>query len=112
MVSLLKDMVIDTDPANLHPVTARFERLDAGHEGEVETVRARDAIGCDGARSTVRRSLGRELKGDSANQAWGVMEVLAVTDYPDIRLKGVIQSANEGSIVLRRVRHVDRTGRH
>ena len=28
-------------------------------------------------------------RGDSANQAWGVMDVLAVTDFPDIRLKCV-----------------------
>ena len=28
------------------------------------------------------------------------MDVLAVTDFPDIRLKSLIQSANEGSIVL------------
>jgi len=63
-------------------------------------VRARYVVGCDGARSAVRQSLGRVLHGDSANQAWGVMDVLAVTDFPDIRLKSLIQSANEGSIVL------------
>ena len=57
-------------------------------------------VGCDGARSAVRQSLGRALQGDSANQAWGVMDVLAVTDFPDIRLKAVIQSANEGSILI------------
>ena len=75
---------------------ARFERLDPGHEGEIETVRARYVVGCDGARSTVRRCIGRELDGDAANQAWGVMDVLAVTDFPDIRLKAVIQSARRG----------------
>lgn len=96
----LVSLAIDEDSDNPYPVLARFERLDAGHEGEVETVQARYAVGCDGARSAVRRALGRELKGDSANQAWGVMDVLAITDYPDIRLKGVIQSADEGSIVL------------
>jgi phenol 2-monooxygenase len=57
-------------------------------------------VGCDGARSAVRQALGRALHGDSANQAWGVMDVLAVTDFPDIRLKVLIQSAGEGSIVL------------
>ncbi|SEK00272.1 phenol 2-monooxygenase [Sphingobium sp. AP50] len=83
-----------------YPVTATLERSDEGHQGEVETIRARYVVGCDGARSSVRRSIGLELKGDSANQAWGVMDVLAVTDYPDIRLKGVINSENDGSIVL------------
>jgi phenol 2-monooxygenase (NADPH) len=82
------------------PVTARFERSEPGHEGEIETVKARYVVGCDGARSMVRQSMGRELKGDSANQAWGVMDVLAVTDFPDIRFKSLIQSSGEGSIVL------------
>ncbi|MCK7613455.1 FAD-binding monooxygenase [Roseibium sediminicola] len=92
---------IDTAaPAGDAAVTVRLERTDAGHEGEVETVRARYVVGCDGARSAVRKSLGRELTGDSANQAWGVMDVLAVTDFPDIRFKSLIQSKNEGSILI------------
>ena len=77
------------------PVTARFD-----HNGGAETVRARYVVGCDGARSTVRKSIGLELKGDSANQAWGVIDVLAVTDFPDIRFKSLIQSADAGSIVI------------
>jgi phenol 2-monooxygenase len=83
-----------------HPVTLRFERLDAGHEGEVETIRARYVVGCDGARSAVRQALGGSLKGDSANQAWGVMDVLAVSDFPDLRLKSVIHSAHEGNMLI------------
>jgi phenol 2-monooxygenase len=48
----------------------------------------------------VRKSIGQVLRGDSANQAWGVMDVLAVTDFPDVRLKALIQSAGEGSILI------------
>src|SRR5271165_660379 len=80
-----------------YPVTVRLERLDPAHEGEVETVKARYVVGCDGARSDVRQSLGRALHGDSANQAWGVMDVLAISDFPDMRIKTAIQSASEGS---------------
>ncbi len=83
-----------------HPVTVRLERTDPEHEGQVETLRAKYVVGCDGARSAVRRSLGRDLAGDSANQAWGVMDVLAVTDFPDIRLKTLIQSSGDGSILI------------
>ena len=83
-----------------HPVTATLERVDADREGEVETVRARYVVGCDGARSAVRTSLGLVLHGDSANRAWGVMDVLAVTDFPDIRLKTVIHSAGEGTVLI------------
>src|SRR5262249_6567782 len=81
-------------------VTVRLERLDPQHEGKVETVKARYVVGCDGARSTVRRSIRRELHGDSANHAWGVMDVLAVTNFPDIRLKSLIQSTGDGSIIV------------
>ena len=83
-----------------YPVTVRLERIDPPHEGQIETVKARYVVGCDGARSTVRQSLGRAFLGDSASQAWGVMDVLAITDFPDIRIKSLIQSAHEGSIVL------------
>ena len=86
--------------ASAHPVTVRLERLDPPHEGRLETVKARFVVGCDGARSAVRKSLGRALHGDSANQAWGVMDVLAITDFPDIRIKTAIQSANEGSLLI------------
>jgi phenol 2-monooxygenase len=88
----------DTD----YPVTLSFERLVnfSQYTQEIETVRARYAVGCDGARSRVRTAIGRELVGDSINQAWGVMDVLVVTDFPDIRLKTAIQSSNEGNMLI------------
>jgi phenol 2-monooxygenase len=88
------------EPESAYPVTARLARLGPSHEGEFETVRARFLVGCDGARSAVRKAIGLALRGDSANQVWGVMDVLAVTDFPDIRIKTVIQSANEGSLLI------------
>jgi phenol 2-monooxygenase (NADPH) len=64
------------------------------------TLRARYVVGCDGARSRVRTSIGQTLHGDAANHAWGVMDALAVTDFPDIRLKAAIQSASKGNLLL------------
>ncbi len=81
-------------------VTARLEHLKDGQYPEIETVKARYVVGCDGARSAVRRSIGRNLHGDSANHAWGVMDVFAVTDFPDIRMKCLIQSAKDGSVII------------
>ncbi|MCV9939488.1 FAD-binding monooxygenase [Boseaceae bacterium BT-24-1] len=91
---------LQVDNTSSHPVTVKLERVDPAHEGEIETVRARYVVGCDGARSAVRKSIGRTLHGDSAQQAWGVMDVLAVTDFPDVRLKALIQSAGEGTIII------------
>lgn len=83
-----------------YPVTVTLERTDPAHQGQRETVRARYVVGCDGARSAVRGAIGRELKGDRANQAWGVMDILPVTDFPDIRLKSLIKSTDAGNIIL------------
>ena len=92
----LVDLDVRDDPAGR--VAATFER--SGEGGPVETVRARYVVGCDGARSQVRRSIGRTLVGDTANQAWGVMDVLAITDFPDIRFKAVVHSHNEGNLLV------------
>jgi phenol 2-monooxygenase len=83
-----------------YPVVATFECLDAKDEADVETIRARYVVGCDGARSVVREELGHELKGESARQLWGVMDVLCATDFPDIRLKCAIQSFDQGSMLI------------
>lgn len=82
-----------------HPVTVTL-RSTATADRRLRTVRARYVIGCDGARSSVRESIGRELVGDRANHAWGVMDVLAETDFPDIRTKCAIQSHDGGNILL------------
>ena len=98
------DVAIDpkagTKNSPSHPVTVTLERTDPDHTRQRETVKARYVVGCDGARSSVRKSLGRELRGDSAHQAWGVMDVLCVTDFPDIRKKATIHSANEGNVLI------------
>ena len=80
-----------------YPVTATLENVQTR---EKKTVRAKYAVGCDGARSRVRDAIGAVPRGDFANHAWGVVDMLAVTDFPDIRLKAAIQSADEGNILL------------
>lgn len=80
------------------PVCSTFTCLD--DENKTETINARFVVGCDGARSTVRTSMGYELKGESARQLWGVMDVLPQTTFPDIRLKCAIQSKDAGSLLI------------
>ncbi|MDC1018297.1 FAD-dependent monooxygenase [Pseudomonadales bacterium] len=88
-----------TQDLSAYPVTATFERSDEGDTNKIETVRARFIIGTDGARSAVRKGMSIALEGDSANKAWGVMDVLVVTDYPDIRVKSFIQSKENGAVM-------------
>ncbi|MCM1011721.1 MULTISPECIES: FAD-dependent monooxygenase [unclassified Brevibacterium] len=85
------------DRARTHPVEAVLRDADSG---ETRTVRAKYLVGADGARSAVRRAIGLSLHGEAAGHAWGVMDMLAVTDFPDIRRKAAIQSATHGSILL------------
>jgi phenol 2-monooxygenase (NADPH) len=86
-----------TGPDDTHPVTVTLREVASGAQ---KTVRAKFVVGCDGARSKVRDAIGAVPHGDFANHAWGVVDMLAVTDFPDIRLKAAIQSADEGNILL------------
>ena len=83
-----------------YPVAVTLVHTAGPDEGQERIVRAKYVVGADGARSRVRESIGCTLAGDQANHAWGVMDVLASTDFPDIRLKCAIQSHDGGSILL------------
>ncbi|MCB1361873.1 MAG: FAD-dependent monooxygenase, partial [Rhodobacteraceae bacterium] len=80
----VQTLTVDPDAAD-YPVTVTLEHTEPGREGQTETVRARYVVGCDGARSAVRKAIGGALHGDAAHHAWGVMDVLAVTEFPDWR---------------------------
>lgn len=86
---------VTRDDSAGRPLTVTLRTTD----GETVEVAARYLVGGDGARSGVRKAIGRSLSGDRANHAWGVMDILPVTDFPDIRLKNAIQSAGKGSIL-------------
>jgi phenol 2-monooxygenase (NADPH) len=94
----IKGLEIDTTTDD-HPVTVTLENTGV-NAGERKVVRANYVVGCDGARSAVRTAIGGELRGDAAHQAWGVMDILANTDFPDVRQKCLITSAQEGNILI------------
>ncbi|WP_458778746.1 FAD-binding monooxygenase [Arthrobacter sp. D3-16] len=83
-----------------YPVTVTLLHASGPNEGQEKIVNAKYVVGADGARSKVRQAIGCTLAGDAANHAWGVMDALAVTDFPDIRTKCAIQSGEGGSILL------------
>lgn len=87
-----------------HPVAVTLKRTGESAEagvgpGEERVVRAKYVLGADGAHSRVRRDIGAQHVGAVSYHAWGVMDVLAETDFPDIRTKCAIQSKH-GSILL------------
>ena len=97
----LKVVDLSVDPgAAEYPVTVTLEHTAPGREGQVGKLRANYVIGCDGARSNVRSAIGGALHGDAAHHAWGVMDVLAVTDFPDWRMKSFVRSQDEGILMV------------
>lgn len=79
-----------------HPVTATVR----ASNGIEQNIKAKYVVGTDGARSVVRESIGRQLQGKFQNHRWGVLDILAKTNFPDIRLKAAIQSENGSNILL------------
>ncbi|HJS96587.1 MAG TPA: FAD-dependent monooxygenase [Solirubrobacteraceae bacterium] len=86
------EVEIDTGGSSEYPVTVTL--------GDGSTVRAKYVVGCDGSRSRIRSAIGRELEGDATDESWGVMDVLAVTDFPDIRAKCAINSESHGNVLI------------
>lgn len=91
---------LEVSERDAYPVAVTLRHTAGALEGQERTVHAKYVVGADGARSKVRESIGCTLAGDQANHAWGVMDVLAVTDFPDIRTKCAIQSGSGGNILL------------
>ncbi|AMB58797.1 FAD-binding monooxygenase [Microterricola viridarii] len=91
---------LEDTKAGEYPVTVTLRHTTGELAGQEKIVHAKYVVGADGARSAVRDSIGCSLRGDQAMHAWGVMDVLAVTDFPDIRTKCAIQSEEHGNILL------------
>ena len=87
-----------------YPVEVRVRHVSGERAGEQRTVHAKYVVGCDGARSGVREAIGRRHVGDISQHAWGVMDVLVNTDFPDWRIKCAI-NAEAGNIL-----HIPREG--
>ncbi|KAF4453255.1 phenol 2-monooxygenase [Fusarium albosuccineum] len=77
-------------------------RVHATHAGQEKEFRAKYVLACDGAHSSVRRSLGLKMVGDSSDAVWGVMDIHPRTDFPDIRRKATIHSSHGALIIIPR----------
>lgn len=62
-----------------------------GREGtREETVKAKYVVGCDGAHSWTRKSLGPEyeMQGEMTDYIWGVMDIVPITDFRESSMFG------------------------
>ncbi|KAJ5782076.1 hypothetical protein N7457_003850, partial [Penicillium paradoxum] len=63
-------------------------------------IRADYVVGCDGARSKVRRFIpDADLEGEITNAAWGVLDGVIDTDFPDLWSKVALRTHSAGSIL-------------
>ncbi|KAJ9115387.1 hypothetical protein QFC22_005142 [Naganishia vaughanmartiniae] len=69
-------------------------------ESKIEVVKAKYVIGCDGAHSWTRRTLGIRMEGEQTNYVWGVLDMIPLTNFPDIRKRCAIHSAKSGSVMV------------
>ncbi|CAK5281204.1 unnamed protein product [Mycena citricolor] len=92
-----------------HPVESVIQHVDTK---ATYTVRSRYLMGCDGAKSIVRRCIAGGAVGDGEWQGkitmqgegtdiiWGVMDARVKTDFPDLQYKCLTHSRSEGSIMV------------
>ncbi|KAI4849914.1 phenol 2-monooxygenase [Aureobasidium sp. EXF-8845] len=57
-----------------------------------DIVRAKYVLGTDGAHSWTRKALGLQIEGDRTNKHFGVMDIVPLSNFPDIRVSCVIHS--------------------
>ncbi|KAG1735885.1 FAD binding domain-containing protein [Suillus paluster] len=98
-IELSNDPVQLADPF-CYPVKVTLDRLDT--PGKQEIVHARYLVGCDGAHSWVRKTLGITMDGEQTDYIWGVVDVIADTDFPDIRNRSAIHSTSGSCMIIPR----------
>ena len=90
---------VEVDDVAAKDQSAYPVRVTTTKHGVEKVYEAKYALGCDGAHSVIRKSLGYKMVGDSTDAVWGVMDIYPQTDFPDVRKKCVINSA-AGSILI------------
>ncbi|KAH7139324.1 FAD binding domain-containing protein [Dendryphion nanum] len=96
----VKSVSVDEDKVS--DPSAYCCKVVAESNGKEETFEAMYVLGCDGAHSTVRRSLGYKMVGDTTDTVWGVMDIYPRTNFPDIRRKSTIHSSSGNILIIPR----------
>ncbi|KAA1128931.1 hypothetical protein PGTUg99_006310 [Puccinia graminis f. sp. tritici] len=90
---IFRSNMFQDDALDVNPVGFPSEEV-------IEEVRCRFVIGADGARSWTRQAIGYELVGESDDFFWGVLDGVPITNFPDIRMRCAIHSAQSGSVMI------------
>ncbi|KAF7597540.1 hypothetical protein BBP40_000018 [Aspergillus hancockii] len=99
--SLSRDDVASDDVNDLTPNRKN-------EPGTVETVKAKYLISCDGAHSWTRKHLGIPFTGSTTEHIWGVIDVIPITNFPDVRRMVTVVSERGTLLVVPRERELVR----
>ncbi|KAI5381154.1 hypothetical protein J4E82_000354 [Alternaria postmessia] len=80
----------------------------SGSPGHVELVKAKYVIGCDGAHSWLRQQLNYKLEGASAHSVWGAIDIVPMTNFPDIHHPSFIKTELGILMIIPRERNMTR----
>ncbi|ETI22150.1 hypothetical protein G647_06223 [Cladophialophora carrionii CBS 160.54] len=104
--SLQLDEALTTDHA-AYPICLRIGRStvatnrDTADQGwrppQEEIIKARYLVGADGGHSWTRDQVGLRLEGGKTKVHFGVVDIVPITDFPDIRISCSIHSTKTGS---------------
>ncbi|KAL4868383.1 hypothetical protein BDV12DRAFT_209214 [Aspergillus spectabilis] len=99
----------ETHPVAVETTALRRDRMmhllqdgepDKSGDAQVtELIQARYVIACDGALSLARKQLNFHLESKSTDSMWGVIDIVPITDFPDIRQSCAIHSDKFGSVM-------------
>ncbi|CDM35428.1 Aromatic-ring hydroxylase-like [Penicillium roqueforti FM164] len=90
-----------------YPVRVTVEMRTSERETSY-TVNSKYLIACDGAHSWIRTALGLKLEGDQTDEKWGVIDLIPLTDFPDIRKRCIVKSDYSQLMIIPRERRLVR----
>ncbi|KAM0184990.1 hypothetical protein ACHAPI_012323 [Fusarium lateritium] len=100
-VSLANETVPKPGDFNYNPADEPYsKRKISGKEGTTEVIRAKFVIGADGGRSWTRDALGCDFVGDDEDRdegIGGILDCIATSNFPDIRIQSVISKDGRGA---------------
>jgi phenol 2-monooxygenase len=93
---------VEVDESRASDPEAYCVKVTAEKDGVEDVWEAKYVLGCDGAHSVVRKSLGYQMIGDTTDTVWGVMDVFPCTTFPDIRRKSTLHSPSGNLLIIPR----------
>ncbi|KAI1361143.1 FAD binding domain-containing protein [Xylaria arbuscula] len=100
-LSNLSDGLFRSNLAN-DDIPQMIENSSGRKDVREEIVKAKYVVGCDGAHSWTRKNLGKDfaMHGEMTDYIWGVLDIVPITNFPDVRNRCMIHSASSGSLMI------------